>query len=47
MKVGGVTLGAALTAAATIASAAVMQSQFRPRTVRDLIEICAPAGKIR
>jgi hypothetical protein len=43
MKVGGVALGAALTAAATIASAAVKQSQFPPRTVRDLIKICAPA----
>ncbi len=32
-----------LTAGATIASAAVTQSQFPPRTVRDLIEICAPA----
>jgi Rap1a immunity proteins len=43
MKIGGVVLGVALTAGATIASAAVMQSQFPPRTVHDLIEICAPA----
>jgi hypothetical protein len=43
MKIGGVALGVALTAGATIASAAVTQSQFPPRTVRDLIEICAPA----
>jgi len=43
MRVGGVALGVALTAGATIASAAVTESQFPPRTVRDLIEICAPA----
>ena len=43
MKVGGLTLGLTLMASATIASAAVTQSQFPPRTVRDLIEICAPA----
>jgi hypothetical protein len=44
MKKGGVALGLALTAGATIASpAAVTQSQFPPMTVRDLIEICAPA----
>jgi len=43
MKVGGVALGVALTAGATIASATVTESQFPPRTVRDLIEICAPA----
>jgi Rap1a immunity proteins len=43
MKVGGLTLGVTLMASATIASAAVTQSQFPPRTVRDLIEICAPA----
>jgi hypothetical protein len=43
MKRGGVALGAALTAFATVASAAVTQSQFPPRTVRDLIAICAPA----
>jgi Rap1a immunity proteins len=36
-------LGAALTAGATIASANVTESQFPPRTVQDLIEICAPA----
>jgi hypothetical protein len=45
MKIGGVALGLALTAGATITSAAVMQSQFPPRTVRDLIEICAPANE--
>jgi hypothetical protein len=45
MRIGGVALGVALTAGATIASAAVMQSQFPPRTVRDLIEICAPANE--
>jgi Rap1a immunity proteins len=44
MKIGGVALGVALTAGATIASAALMQSQFPPRTVRDLIEVCAPAN---
>ena len=44
MKVGGLTLGLTLMASATIASAAVTQSQFPPRTVRDLIEICAPAN---
>ena len=43
MKIGGVALGVALTVGATIAAAAVTQSQFPPRTVRDLIEICAPA----
>jgi Rap1a immunity proteins len=43
MKVGGVALGLALSAETTIASAAVTESQFPPRTVRDLIEICAPA----
>jgi hypothetical protein len=36
-------LGVAFTAGATIASANVTESQFPPRTVRDLIEICAPA----
>ncbi|MBV8311453.1 MAG: hypothetical protein JO344_13815 [Planctomycetaceae bacterium] len=36
-------LGAALAASATIASAAVTESQFPPKTVRDLIAICAPA----
>jgi Rap1a immunity proteins len=43
MRIGGIALGVALTAVATIASAAVAESQFPPRTVRDLIEICAPA----
>jgi hypothetical protein len=43
MKLGGLTLGVTLMAIATIASAAVTQSQFPPRRVRDLIEICAPA----
>ena len=43
MKIGGVAFGVALVAGATIASAAVMESQFPPRTVRDLIEICAPS----
>ena len=45
MKIGGMALGAALTVAATTASAAVTDSQFPPRTVRDLIEICAPANE--
>src|SRR5690242_13167458 len=45
MKLGGVALGVALTVVATIASAAVTESQFPPRTVRDLIEICAPASE--
>jgi hypothetical protein len=43
MKIGGVAFGVALVAGATIALAAVMESQFPPRTVRDLIEICAPS----
>ena len=43
MKIGGVAFGVALVAGATIASAAVKESQFPPRTVRDLIEICAPS----
>jgi hypothetical protein len=43
MKLRGVALGVALTAVATVTSAAVTESQFPPRTVRDLIEICAPA----
>ena len=43
MKVGCIALGVALIASATIASAAVTESQFPPRTVRDLIEICTPA----
>ena len=43
MKVGGVALGVALATGATIASAAVTESEFPPRTVRDLMEICAPA----
>jgi hypothetical protein len=44
MKLIGVTLGVVLTAGATVASAAVTQSQFPPRTVRDLIAICAPTN---
>ena len=43
MKIGGVALGVALAAGATVASAAVTETQFPPRTVRDLIEICVPA----
>lgn len=43
MKLEGVALGVVLTTIASIASAAVTQSQFPPRTVRDLIQICAPA----
>jgi hypothetical protein len=43
MKLAAGVLGMALTAGATIASGAVTQSQFPPRTVRDLITICAPA----
>jgi len=43
MKIAGPALGVALTVGATIASATVTESQFPPRTVRDLIEICAPA----
>jgi hypothetical protein len=38
------TLGAGLVAAgATAVSAAVLESQFPPRTVSDMIAICAPA----
>jgi hypothetical protein len=44
MKLIGVAIGVVLTAGATVASAAVTQSQFPPRTVRDLIAICAPAN---
>jgi Rap1a immunity proteins len=43
MKAGGAALSVVLTVGATIASAAVTESQFPPSTVRDLIEICAPA----
>jgi hypothetical protein len=43
MKAAGAAFGVVLVAGATIASAAVTESQFPPRTVRDLIEICAPA----
>ena len=43
MKAAGAAFGVVLMAGATIASAAVTESQFPPRTVRDLIEICAPA----
>ena len=43
MRAGGAAFGVVLIAGATIASAAVTESQFPPRTVRDLIEICAPA----
>jgi len=42
MKLRGMPLAAALMAA-TVASANVTESQFPPRTVRDLVEICAPA----
>lgn len=42
MKI-AIALGVALTAGAAVASAAVTQSQFPPRTVRDLIAICEPA----
>lgn len=43
MKLAGMALIVAFTAGATIASANVTESQFPPRTVRDLIEVCAPA----
>src|SRR5215469_9123385 len=43
MKPAGIAVGVALIVGATIASANVTESQFPPRTVRDLIEICAPA----
>ena len=43
MRAAGAPFGVVLMAGATIASAAVTESQFPPRTVRDLIEICAPA----
>ena len=43
MKPAGIAVGMALIVGATIASANVTESQFPPRTVRDLIEICAPA----
>src|ERR1700751_549449 len=43
MKAGGAALSVVLTVGATIASAAATESQFPPSTVRDLIEICAPA----
>jgi hypothetical protein len=43
MKLGGIARGVALTVYATTASATVTESQFPPTTVRDLIEICAPA----
>ena len=43
MKAAGAAFGIVLAAGATIASAAVRESQFPPSTVRDLIEICAPA----
>jgi hypothetical protein len=43
MKAAGAAFSVVLMAGATIASAAVTESQFPPRTVRDLIEICAPA----
>src|SRR5215470_18397419 len=43
MKLAVMALGVTLAAGATIASAAVTESQFPPRTVRDLIEICTPA----
>lgn len=43
MKLMAMALGVALTAGATTTSANVTASQFPPRTVRELIEICAPA----
>ena len=43
MKLVAMALGVAVIAGATVASANVTESQFPPRTVRDLIEICAPA----
>ena len=43
MKLGGMAFGMALTVGATIASANVTETEFPPTTVRDLIEICAPA----
>ena len=43
MRITAIVLGLALTSGTTIASANVTESQFPPRTVRDLIEICAPA----
>jgi hypothetical protein len=43
MRAAGAAFGVVLMAGTTIASAAVTESQFPPRTVRDLIEICAPA----
>jgi Rap1a immunity proteins len=43
MKLRCLAVGVALTAISTSASAAVNQSQFPPRTVRDLVAICAPA----
>lgn len=43
MKLACMALSVVLTPGMTMASTAVTQSQFPPRTVRDLIEICAPA----
>ena len=43
MKLAGTAVGVVLIVGATIASANVTESQFPPRTVRDLIDICAPA----
>jgi hypothetical protein len=43
MKPAGIAVGVALIVGATIASANVTESQFPPRTLRDLIDICAPA----
>src|SRR5215467_4555430 len=43
MKLAGIAVGMALISGTTIASANVTESQFPPRTVRDLIEICTPA----
>jgi hypothetical protein len=43
MKLAVMALGVTLAAGATIASAAVTETEFPPRTVRDLIEICSPA----
>jgi hypothetical protein len=44
MRIVALALGVVLTTGAAIASAAVTKSQFPPRTVRDLIAICAPAN---
>ena len=43
MKTAISAFGAVLIAGATAAAAAVSPAQFPPKTVRDLIDICAPA----